>query len=62
MYTKVAVRGEILLFPSRLCQREIGYTHNPFAVKVTKSGNIVRHLLEKMSSMCSSEVKGNAHM
>ena len=30
-----------------LCQRKIGNTHDPFAVKVTESGNIVGHLPKK---------------
>jgi len=39
------VREEMLVY-----QREIGNIHNPFAVKV---GNIVGHLLKKISSRCS---------
>lgn len=36
-----------------VCQREIENPHDPFAVKVTKSGNIVGHLPKKISSTCS---------
>ena len=41
-----------------ICQSEIGNAHNPFAVKVTMSGNIVGHLLKKISSMCSLFSRG----
>ena len=34
------------------CQREIENTHDPFTVKVTKNGNIVRNLPKKISSIC----------
>ena len=42
------VRDEILA-----CQRKTGNAHNPFAVKVVKSGSIVGHLPKKISSTCS---------
>ena len=42
------VRDEILA-----CQRETGNAHNPFAVKVLKSGSIVGHSPIKISSTCS---------
>ena len=42
-----------------LCQREIGNTHDPFAVKVTKSGNIVGHLPKnKLNMFVISEERG----
>jgi len=41
------VREEMLV-----CQREIGNAQDPFAVKVTKSGNIIGHLPKKISSTC----------
>ena len=42
------VRGEILT-----CQHEMGNAHDPFAVKVVQSKNIVGHLPKKISSTCS---------
>ena len=35
------------------CSCEISNVHNPFAIKVTKDGNIVGHLPKKISSTCS---------
>ena len=40
--------GEILQ-----CSREVSNAHDPFAIKVTKDGNVVGHLPKKISSTCS---------
>ena len=38
------------------CSRETSNLHDPFAVKVLKTDDIVSHLPKRISSLCSSSV------